>query len=54
MWLGGGELNLTGDLKLYGVPMNPSDGMVVVLIDILLCLLGFRFIYILYISWYYI
>ena len=26
--------------------MNPSDAMVVVLKDILLCLLGFRFIYI--------
>ena len=38
----GGELNLRGDLKL------------VVLKDILLCLFGFRFIYIVYISWYYI
>ena len=32
--------------------MNPNDTMVVVLKDIL-CLLGFRFIYIVYISWYY-
>ena len=34
--------------------MNPTDVMVVVLKDILLCWLGFRFIYIVYISWYYI
>ena len=34
--------------------MNPNDAMVAVLKDILLCLLGFRFIYIVYISWYYI
>ena len=35
-----------------GVPtiMNPSGVMVVVLKDIILCLLGFRFIYIVYIS----
>ena len=39
---------------LGGGPMNPNDAMVVVLKDILLCLLGFRFIYIVYISWYYI
>ena len=34
--------------------MNPNDVMVVVLKDILLCWLGFRFIYIVYISLYYI
>ena len=34
--------------------MNPNDAMVVVLKDILLGLLGCRFIYIVYISWYYI
>ena len=34
--------------------MNLNDVMVVVLKDIILCLLGFRFIYIVYISWYYI
>ena len=39
---------------LGGGPMNPNDAMVVVLKDILLCLLGFRFMYIVYISWYYI
>ena len=30
--------------------MNPNDAMIVVLKDILLCLLRFRFIYIVYIS----
>ena len=30
--------------------MNPKDAMVVVLKDTILCLLGFRFIYIVYIS----
>ena len=30
--------------------MNPNDSMVVVLKNILLCLLGVRFIYIVYIS----
>ena len=30
--------------------MNPNDAMVVVLKDILLCFLGSRFIYIVYIS----
>ena len=30
--------------------MNPNDAMVVALKDILLCLLGFRFTYIVYIS----
>ena len=44
----GGELNLRGDLKFYRGPMNPNDAMVVVLEDIFLCLLGFRFIYSLY------
>ena len=34
--------------------MNPNDAMVVVLKDILLCSLGFRFICIVYISSYYI
>ena len=37
-----------------GWTMNPNDAMVVVLKDVLLCLLGFRFLYIIYISWYYI
>ena len=35
-----------GDLTM----MNPNDAMVVVLKVIFLCLLGFRFIYIVYIS----
>ena len=30
--------------------MNPNDAMFVMLKDVLLCLLGFRFIYIVYIS----
>ena len=34
--------------------MNPNDAMVIVLKDIVLCLLGLRFIYVAYISWYYI
>ena len=38
-----GELNLRGDLKFYRGAMDPNDAMVVVLKDILLCLLGFRF-----------
>ena len=42
--LGGGE----------GGAMNPNDAMVVVLKDIILCWVGFTFIYIVYISWYYI
>ena len=33
-----------------GGAMNPNDVMVVVLKDILLCLLGFMFIYIVYVS----
>ena len=45
-----GGAKFGGDLKFYGGPMNSSDAMVVVLKDILLCLLGFRFIYIVYIS----
>ena len=57
---GGGELskklNLEGGTKFKGAPtilggsMNPNDAMVVVLKDILLFLLGFRFTYIVYIS----
>ena len=51
-----------GGVKFEGGPktlggvgtMNRNDTMVVVLKDIPLCLLGFRFIYIVYISWYYI
>ena len=33
-----------GGAKFKGGPMKPNDAMVVVLKDILLCLLGFRFI----------
>ena len=40
------KLNLGGELNF----MNPSDAMVIVLKDILICLLGFRFIYTVYIS----
>ena len=50
----GGKLNLRGDLKFEEGAKNPNDVMVVVLKDILWCWLGFRFIYIVYISWYYI
>ena len=39
-----------GGSKILGEPVNPNDPMVVVLKDILLCLLGFRFMYIVYIS----
>ena len=39
-----------GRPKILGVPMNPNDVMVIVLKDILLCLLGFKFICIVYIS----
>ena len=39
-----------GGTNILGGPMNPSDAMVIVLKDILLCLLGFRFMYIVYIS----
>ena len=49
-----GELNLRADLKFYGGPMNPNDVMVVMLKDVLLYWLDSRFIYIVYISWYYI
>ena len=42
--LGGAKFK--GGPKILGRPMNPNDVMVVVLKDILLCLLGFRFIYI--------
>ena len=39
------------DLKFEGGrTVNPNDVMVVILKDILLCLLGFMFIYIVYIS----
>ena len=48
-WGGGAKLR-GGDLKFYGGPMNPNDAMVVVLKDNLLCLLSFRFIYIVDIS----
>ena len=43
-----------GKATFKGGLMNPNDVMIVVLKDILLCLLGFRFIYIVYISSYYI
>ena len=45
-----GGVKFKGGPKILGGPMNPNDAMVVVLKDILLCLLGFRFIYIVYIS----
>ena len=52
--LGAGDLSkkikMGGGAKFKGGPMNPNDATVVVLKDILLCLLGFRFIYINYIS----
>ena len=48
--LEGAERHLRGDLKFLGGPMNPNDVMVVLLKYILLCWLGFRFIYIVYIS----
>ena len=35
---------------MLGGPMNPNDVMVVVLKDVILCLLAFRFIYTVYIS----
>ena len=43
---GGGGAQILGQ----GGAMNPNDAMVVLLKDILLCLFGFRFIYIVYIS----
>ena len=48
---GGAKFNGGGG---RGGPINPNDVMVVVLKEILLCWLGVRFIYIVYISWYYI
>ena len=36
--------------KILGGNINPNDDLVVVLKDMLLCFLGFRFIYIVYIS----
>ena len=54
--VGGGRGELSKKLILGGAKFKgggacePSDVMVVVLKDILLCLLGFRFIYIVYIS----
>ena len=50
IWVGGAEFK--GRPKTLGGPMNPNDVMVVVLKDTLLCWLGFRFIYIVYVSWY--
>ena len=49
------KLNLGGRVGGRGAkfkrgPMNPNDAMVVVLKDILLCLLGFKFMYIVHIS----
>ena len=49
-----GRAKFKGRPKILGGPMNPNDVMVVVLKDIFWCWLGFRFIYIVYISWYYI
>ena len=53
---GGPEQKITfeGDLKYYGGSMNPNDAMVAVLKDIILCLLGFRFLWVVYIRCYYI
>ena len=45
-----GEARFKGGPQILGGPMNPNDTMIVVLKDILLCFLGFRFIYIVYIS----
>ena len=47
---GGGAKFKWGPGILGGKIMNFNDAMVVVLKDILLCLLGFRFTYIVYIS----
>ena len=51
-----GGLNLHGSSSpmaiSLGGAMNPNDATVIVLKDILLCLFGLRFIYIVYISWY--
>ena len=46
----GGPKFKGGPKILRGGGMNPNDVMVVVLKDIHLCLLGFRFIYIVHIS----
>ena len=48
-----GGAKFKGGPKILGGPMNPNDAMVAALKDIVLCL-SFRFIYIVYISWYYI
>ena len=55
-----GDLNISGQnnwrelskklIFFWGGAMNPNEAMVVVLKDILLWLLGFSFIYIVYIS----
>ena len=49
-WGGGGGAKFKGGPNILGGPINLNDVMVVVLKDILLCSLGFRFIYIVYIS----
>ena len=46
----GGGAKFMGGPKILGGPINPNYGMVVVLKDILLCLLRFRFMCIVYIS----
>ena len=46
----GGGAKFKGGRKILGGPINPSDGMVVVLKDILLCLLRFRIMCIVYIG----
>ena len=40
----GGGAKFKGGPKILGGAVNPNDAMVVVLKDILLCLLGVRFI----------
>ena len=50
---GGGEGGPEQKIKFWGgggEAMNPNDVMVVVLKDVLFCLLGFRFIYIVHIN----
>ena len=45
------KIKFRGVIKFRGRgAMDPNDAMVIVLIDILLCLLGLIFIYIVYIS----
>ena len=47
------KIKFGGELNFRGGPINPNDPndvIIVVLKDILLCLLGFRFVYIDYIS----